>query len=521
MRTYIIIISLSSMAYGLTANFNGDCKVDFEDWAMLAASWQENDPNVELTNDSIIDYNDISVFASQWLEYEGNYGPPTANNITIAVNRGSDGYIELSATDPNNDTLTYRVTSLPAYGSLYDPNGTDPNHTDPNSDNPAIIAITSVPYTLVGNDNWVLIHTDPNYGGQVTFNYDANDGDSECGGIASATVTVYCTGSPIAFDSEETCVQYLVYSFELEAIDDNDLVYDVNSKPNGIIKDPFVGSMIIDSNVIPWRLRNYGNQILYTSDTVGNDIFNWYAYDGNENSNVADVNITVTANPMNGLYLNGEPNSFIVIPDNGYFDLEHGWGISFYFNNYWRKPYINPLISKRDDGQGWEVSIMAGKVQFDLYDTNGVVLSFRSGFNVSDGDWWPILIEYLYDPNDSNDQYVSIWVDEDVEYTNSVSGNYANDANIVVSGDCGFDHLRFWDDTDYDNPLWPPYGRTDYGESIFGLGNVSNVRYKMDEGSGGVITDDKGNADDGVFDPNYVIWHPPYGIFKSLVKHYR
>ena len=325
---------------------------------------------------------------------------------------------------------------------------------------------------------------------------------------------------PTVSDSNQSVVQYVVYSFELEADSDDDFAVHINSKPDGIIKDPFVGAKIIEANDLPWQLRRAGTHILYTSDAVGSDSFNWYASNSNGSSGLATVNITVTPNPRDGLYLNGEPNSFIEIPDNNYFDItDSGWAVSFWFNNYWRKPYINPLISKRSGTAGWKVSIMAGKLQFDLYDANGTnVNSFRTNLNISDGQWHPILIEYIYD---ANEQYILIYNNEDSDSSNTAGGNFANDANLLIAGNSGIDHLRFWDDIDRDDPLWPPDARDDYTESVVGIGNESNVRYKMDEAAGAAIADDKGNAGNGTFDPNFVIWHPPYGIFKNLIKHYQ
>jgi hypothetical protein len=330
----------------------------------------------------------------------------------------------------------------------------------------------------------------------------------------------------IVSDSNETVVQYVVYSIELPVSGESGLVVDINSVPDGIIKDPFTGAKIIEVNDTPWELRRNGDDILYTSDTVGSDSFYWYASDSDEDSSIAEVNVTITANPMDALYLNGEPNSFVTIPDNDYFDINvpdanNTWAVSFFVNNYWRKPYVD-LISKRDGGTGWEITIKAGKLQFDVYDANGLnTFSMRSPYSVSDGQWWPVLIEYHYD-SEPNSRYVLF--DQYASSSNPTpTGQIINDANLVIATNVGIDHLRFWNDI---NPslgggiLWAD-SRTDYTESIFGIGNASEVRYKTDEGSGSTITDDKGNAGDGVFDVNYVIWHPPYGIFKNLVKHYR
>lgn len=522
MRTHItiIILLLASSAYGLTANYNGDCIVNFEDFTIFAASWLDTDSDVDLTGDDEVDLDDLSVFIPQWLDYEGNYGPPTADDVIASIDRGDDGYITLDVTDPNDDTLTCQITSLPVNGAtLYDPNGTDATHTDPDSTDPAVIEITSVPYTLVNNENYVLMNTDDTYAGQETFSYTVADGGEPCGGSDSASVTVYCTGDPIAFDDSVECVQYEVSTLELSAVDDTAFTLGIVTEPNGIIKDPFIGARLLSSSFLPWTLRRSGNEVLFNSDTVGGDSFEFKAYDGSTYSDMAEISIDVTANPMDGLYV--KPAGQVEIPDDPYFDLQHGWAISFYFRNYSRKPYINPLISKRDGQQGWEVSIMAGKLQFDLYDSDETkVISHRTYFQISDGQWYPILIEYRYSESDPNFRHVVFRVDDDYDWADSVSGSFVNNASVIITGDCGVDHLRFWDDIHSDSPFWPPHSRDDYVETIFGLGNESNVRYKMDEGTGTVIVDDKSNASNGTFDSEDVLWHPPYKIFKSKVKHH-
>ncbi|RKY09811.1 MAG: hypothetical protein DRP56_02095, partial [Planctomycetota bacterium] len=243
---------------------------------------------------------------------------------------------------------------------------------------------------------------------------------------------------------------------------------------------------------------------------------------GGETSNVAEVNITVTANPMDALYLDGDANSIVTIPDNSYFDISGaGWAMSFWFNNFARKPY-QTLISKRDGGAGWEVAVRAGKLQFDLYDANELVLSHRSDKQVSDGNWWPVLVSYIDDPNDPNDKRVMFqyYEYEDTDWSESFTpATWANDANLVIATNAGVDHLRFWDAAAA--LFWPPDGRDDYWESWGAFGVSSNVRYKMDEGTGTTISDDKSVAADGVFQSGEVLWHPPYDIFMSKVKHNR
>jgi hypothetical protein len=91
----------------------------------------------------------------------GSNDPPVANNQAIAVNKNTQQAITLTATDPNNDPLTYTVVTQPSGGSL---SGTAPNLTyNPNLD-------------YVGSDS---------------FTFKANDGTTDSN---SATVSITVQG---------------------------------------------------------------------------------------------------------------------------------------------------------------------------------------------------------------------------------------------------------------------------------------------------------------------------------------
>ena len=51
-------------------------------------------------------------------------GPPVANNQALTINKNTQQAITLTATDPNNDPLTYTVVQQPIHGAL---TGTAPN----------------------------------------------------------------------------------------------------------------------------------------------------------------------------------------------------------------------------------------------------------------------------------------------------------------------------------------------------------------------------------------------------------
>ncbi len=99
---------------------------------------------------------------------------PTASNVagSVAVNTVLD--VALPANDPNGDTLTYVIMSLPTNGLLKDPNG-------------GIIA--AVPYSLAANGSHVLYKGAFNYQGTDLFTFKASDGTYDSN-VANVNVTV-------------------------------------------------------------------------------------------------------------------------------------------------------------------------------------------------------------------------------------------------------------------------------------------------------------------------------------------
>ena len=49
------------------SDLNGDCEVDFLDYALLAAEWGINPPEVDLNDDGYLNLLDIAKFATEWL----------------------------------------------------------------------------------------------------------------------------------------------------------------------------------------------------------------------------------------------------------------------------------------------------------------------------------------------------------------------------------------------------------------------------------------------------------------------
>jgi len=82
----------------------------------------------------------------------GSNLPPAANNQAITVNKNTQQAITLTATDPNNDPLTYTVLTQPAHGTL---TGTAPNlNYNPDTD-----YVGADSFTFKANDGTVDSNT--------------------------------------------------------------------------------------------------------------------------------------------------------------------------------------------------------------------------------------------------------------------------------------------------------------------------------------------------------------------------
>jgi len=99
---------------------------------------------------------------------------PTASNLVASVTVNTVYDAALPASDPNGDTLTYIIVSLPTNGQLKDPNGG---------------IIGSVPYSLASNGSHVLYKGAFNYQGIDAFTFKASDGVYESD-VANVSMTV-------------------------------------------------------------------------------------------------------------------------------------------------------------------------------------------------------------------------------------------------------------------------------------------------------------------------------------------
>jgi hypothetical protein len=99
----------------------------------------------------------------------GSNPPPVANNQAITVNKNTQQAITLTATDPNNDPLTYTVLTQPAHGTL---TGTAPNlNYNPDTD-----YVGADSFTFKANDGIVDSNT-------ATVSITVNDPNNDQFGI--------------------------------------------------------------------------------------------------------------------------------------------------------------------------------------------------------------------------------------------------------------------------------------------------------------------------------------------------
>jgi hypothetical protein len=176
--------------------------------------------------------------------------PPQTLDQTVSTNKNAAVEIALTATDPNNDTLTYTVVTQPTNGTL---SGTAPNLTyNPNLDH-------------VGSDS---------------FTFKANDGTTDSN-IATISITVQgpTNEPPVANNQAITVNKNTQQAITLTATDSNNdpLTYTVLTQP------------------AHGTLTGTAPNLNYNPDTdyVGTDSFTFKANDGTTDSNTATVSITV------------------------------------------------------------------------------------------------------------------------------------------------------------------------------------------------------------------------------------
>ena len=208
---------------------------------------------------AVVRLKDYQLTGQGWLSFEFRgfkdcyNDAPVAANQTLTTPEDQPLPVLLSATDPENDALTYQVVQGPAHGRL---EGTAP-------------ALTYVP--------------DANYNGPDAFTFRANDAEF-ASNIATVSITVTPVNDPpVAANLELTTAE--------------DTALPVNLSGSDLEGDPLVYTVVDAPS--HGQLGGTGATPIYTPalNYSGDDHFSYRVNDGEFDSNVATVLIHVT--PVN------------------------------------------------------------------------------------------------------------------------------------------------------------------------------------------------------------------------------
>jgi len=194
------ILICAPLAFAADADFNDDGRVDWADFALLAADWRQSTPSiatpaVDLNGDGTVDLADLVVFAESWLDHVA--AVPTAHAVSVSGTTHTWLPVVFNATDDGRPRtpgkLNYILQSYPdAPAQLLDP-----------ARGAGLFAARHIPKTVSSWGNAVLLWTPE--ANTYTFTYLAHDGGTAPTGGASdpATVTVAATAytpNHLAFD---------------------------------------------------------------------------------------------------------------------------------------------------------------------------------------------------------------------------------------------------------------------------------------------------------------------------------
>jgi hypothetical protein len=179
---------------------------------------------------------------------------PLANDLTVDTNEDQSLSITLSASDEDGDALSYAIVTSPTFGSL---TGTAPD-------------LVYVPLQ--------------DYHGSDSFSFQANDGEVDSNTASVSISVISVNDAPVAFSQAVTTEQDVALNVTLTAsdVDDDSLAFSVIDAP--------------DHGV----LSGSGAFLTYnpTPGYYGPDSFSFRAHDGQAESNVATIDITVTAHEL-------------------------------------------------------------------------------------------------------------------------------------------------------------------------------------------------------------------------------
>jgi len=330
---------------------------------------------------------------------------------------------------------------------------------------------------------------------------------------------------------------YIVKPITLVATDDDlpnppaRLKYVITDLPNDVnayIQDPVSGGQVkIKAENLPYKLSSWGDTVWFATSTVGTTSFKFKAWDGEQYSNEATVDVNVMAYINDCLSFDG--SGYITFVDNVKYDLADGWAVDFWINT--RQPFATLFRKIDGNGSGYEIKTVSGKIQFDLYDTGTRIITARAAVRIDTGSWNEISVIFNHKSAVGiivnittglgvDDGFGGYSVGDDTEYFvfadyKDIGVSYANTANLIAGSGFKYtlDKIRFFSGVAYPQGMGHIIiglsARTEsIDEQILGIGKISDVLYMLDEGTGTTITDMKLGLTGTLSDSNHVRWYP-------------
>jgi hypothetical protein len=255
-------ICSANLSYTPAANFNG---LDSFGFTVTDGQATSNAANAFIT------VNDV------------NYAP-TVSTITASTNEHTPVIITLRSSDIDSTIVTFTVASGPNHGSL--------SSVSP----PACTSMPNGDGTLGSSCTAMVTYTPAaNYYGDDSFTYKANDGDRDSN-LATALITILpVNDAPLAHGQMVATNEDLQATIVLSATD-----IDSQGLTFSIVTNPSKGTLVAISapNCIASGIGvNCNTTVVYipATDQSGADIFAFKVNDGNLDSNVAVVRITVNS----------------------------------------------------------------------------------------------------------------------------------------------------------------------------------------------------------------------------------
>tara|TARA_B100000700_G_scaffold301335_1_gene370491 strand:+ start:6395 stop:16000 length:9606 start_codon:yes stop_codon:yes gene_type:complete len=413
----------------------------------LILDYQENkngDVSITITGTS----NGLTVTETFTVTINSVNDTPTANTQTVTVNEDTEVTITLSGSDDDGDDLSYKITTLPSNGTLY--------QTSDGSTKGSAISSTG---TTVSDNSRRLIYisaTNGNGNGHGNFAFKVNDGtvDSD-----AATVTVNVTAvndAPTADTQTVTVNEDTEVTITLSGSDGDgdDLSYKISTLPsNGTLYQTSDGSTkgsAISST--PTTISDNNRRLIYISATNGNGNghgnFGFKVNDGTSDSDEANVTVNVStvddaptvSNGISDINANEDASNATIALNSVFSDVDNS------------DDDISKIVQANDNSDLVSVSISGNTLTIDYQENkNGTAnITIRGTSNgVTIDDQFTITVNAVNDePSFSKGSNISInedagaqtnndWAtsidDGDPEVSQTVSFSVTNNNNSLFS----------------------------------------------------------------------------------------